>query len=255
MASSRLRFYLVFGIKTLFFSGCLILLSFPEPEFDQTLPVKRHNSTQKKKQLFLDSMRPIVEKENNRILNQRQRLNQIYQSYQKYKKINATDLLWLNKLSAEYRIKNIDMREHTYWEDFFKRVDIIPTSLALAQSASESAWGTSRFARLGNSMFGEWTYIKSDGIVPLGRKKGETHHVARFKTVQDSVRSYIRNLNTHWAYEPFRRLRNQGRLQGEIPDGYKLVGGLERYSQRRKKYVEEIRIIMKQNDRLIQRSK
>lgn len=230
-------------------------MSFSQPEFDETLPIVKKKSIQRKKQMFLDSMQPIIESENNRILDQRKQLYRIYQLYQQQGKSSPKDLLWLNQLCVEYRIKHINLSEHTFWENLFQRVDIIPLSLALAQSASESAWGTSRFARLGNSMFGQWTYIKSDGIVPLRRDKGEKHSVAKYMSVQDSVRSYIRNLNTHWAYEPFRHLRNQGRLRGETPDGFKLVEGLERYSQRRKVYVEEIRVIMKQNVRLMQRAK
>jgi Bax protein len=124
---------------------------------------------------------------------------------------------------------------------------MIPADLALVQAAKESGWGTSRFAREGNSFFGQRCNVKGCGLVPGGREPGETYEVAVFDTVDESVRSYIKNLNTHGAYRSFRRLRFRQRFEGSIPDGHTLAGQLPSYSERGVEYLHEIRAMIRVN--------
>ncbi|WP_199671161.1 glucosaminidase domain-containing protein [Salinibius halmophilus] len=133
-------------------------------------------------------------------------------------------------------------------ERLLVRMDIVPPSLALAQSANESAWGRSRFAEEGNNYFGQWCFSEGCGIVPTGRPEGEVYEVKSFDSVADSVSGYILNLNRHWAYDRLRELRAQQRRLGETITGIHLAGGLEKYSARGVEYIDELRDMIWVND-------
>jgi len=109
-------------------------------------------------------------------------------------------------------------------------VDIIPNSIVLAQAANESGWGTSRFAREFNALFGEYTYNYSDGIVPLMRKEGEKHLVKAFESMDKSVQSYFNNLNSHYAYNSFREVRKIMRKKNNFNNIKLLVEELDSYA-------------------------
>ncbi len=119
----------------------------------------------------------------------------------------------------------------------------------LAQAANESAWGTSRFTRVANNLFGQWTWQAAHGIVPASRPEGERYLVRKFPSLRDSVRDYLYNLNVGHAYEGLRRLRHEMRRRGQPLDAAILAAGLSRYSGRGAAYVEEIRRIIRGNHR------
>jgi Bax protein len=127
-------------------------------------------------------------------------------------------------------------------------MDIIPPSLALAQSAEESGWGTSRFARQGNALFGQWTWDRSQGIRPSAAAASATHAIRRFPTLLAAVRAYARNLNTHRAYASFRLERERLRQQSQPISGFRLATTLTRYSERGGAYVRSLHAIMRGND-------
>jgi Bax protein len=128
------------------------------------------------------------------------------------------------------------------------RVDVLPPSLVLAQAANESAWGTSRFALEGNSLFGQWCYVEGCGIVPRRRARGATHEVKSFDSVAGTVRAYFNNINTNQSYEYLRELRADMREEDQPIDSMVLAFGLEPYSQRGDRYVDEVQNIIMQND-------
>jgi len=126
-------------------------------------------------------------------------------------------------------------------------VDIIPPSLALAQGAEESGWGTSRFALLGNSLFGQWDF-SGNGIKPeQQRSELGNYGLAAFDTPLDAVLAYARNLNSHEAYRQMRELRAKLRTEGHNPTGYELAATLDKYSERGQAYVDGLRTIMRVN--------
>ena len=137
---------------------------------------------------------------------------------------------------VKYRVKECSQ------ENLLKKVNIIPPSLALAQAANESAWGTSRFAQKANNLFGEWCFSEGCGLVPLSRPDGETYEVEKFDELKGSVASYIHNLNSHPAYKKLRDIRDNVGV-----DGYKMAEGLEAYSARGEKYVEELQSMIEYN--------
>jgi len=203
-----------------------------------------------KKSLFFRFMAPVVLSVNEQILEDRTHAEALLKRQAAGEQLGAEDLEWLNQLGAEYDVPGADAGplDATQAAELLRRVDVVPPSLALAQGAIESGWGTSRFADLGNSLFGQWTY--SGGIAPT-EQRTETHgdhRVAAFKTTTLSAAGYVHNLNTHRAYENFRRQRAESRKRSPYPLGLDLVTTLDRYSERGQAYVHEVRQIIRGND-------
>jgi len=196
-----------------------------------------------KKEAFFTFMKPIIEAENNAIFVLRQNLVRLHVA----KTFSPDELTWLTELAAAYKLAPFSPDTAADRESLMARVDIIPLSLVMAQAANESAWGTSRFAREGNNLFGQWVFGKGKGMVPKNRIAGASHEVACFATVADSVRSYLHNLNTLWAYEPLRDIRREQRARGEEPGGESLAAGLVRYSSRGDAYIREIQQLIRMN--------
>jgi len=187
-----------------------------------------------KKKAYFDYMYPLILAENKKILVERFIINSNKPSSQ------------LTKICEKYskNCENIDAKKR---QDLLKRIDVIPPSLAMAQGANESAWGTSRFARKANNFFGQWCFKKGCGIVPAKREKGTKHEVRRFSNPQQSVGAYIFNLNTGRVYSLIRKLRAAARAKSTNPTGYELAKGLIKYSQRREAYVKEVRSMISYN--------
>jgi Bax protein len=194
-----------------------------------------------RKRIFFKTVLPLVLKANDEILKQRKRLLRIQAENTKISKLRAADRLWLAALSERYGVSRNNLSE------MIRRADIIPPSLALAQAAEESGWGTSRFALEGNALFGQWTFDQKGGLVPKKRDKGKAHRVRAFTSLMDAVRAYVRNLNTHRAYRQFRRERQALRRAGRHLTGSDLTRTLTSYSERGNKYVRTIQLIIDSN--------
>lgn len=204
-----------------------------------------------RKRAFFAFLRPVVEKENARIRERRRRVQRLYARHRGKEAVSWSDIRWLQTLLTEYGVGGPAPGDFSLWEALLRRVDIVPLDLALAQAAKESGWGTSRFAREGNNLFGQRCFTEGCGIVPAGREDGATHEVKRFDTVAASVRSYIHNLNTNDAYRRFRLLRRQQRVEGMQPDGFSLAESLPSYSERGYLYLDEIREMIRANRRYL----
>ena len=202
---------------------------------------KMREST-KRKGLFFKTVLPLVLQVNEEIAKDRERLGKLIDVKKRGQKIGPVDRLWLIVMAERYKTKRGDTNALT------KRVDLIPPSLALAQAAEESGWGTSRFVREGNAMFGQWTWSSSpDAIVPKNRDEGKSHKIKAFDSLLQSVRAYARNLNTHRAYRHLRAQRHQLRVSGVAIDGLKLAEKLTSYSERGEEYVATLRSIIAAN--------
>ncbi|MCC6302741.1 MAG: glucosaminidase domain-containing protein [Gammaproteobacteria bacterium] len=200
---------------------------------------------QTRKSVFFRALLPMVLAENARILQQRERLQQILRQGIP-PTVDSPRGLFLRALMEEYRVDG-DPADPAPRAELLRRVDMIPAALVLAQAANESGWGTSRFARQGNNLFGVWTYRVGTGLVPIARPEGETHALRVFGSLRDSVRDYLHNLNSGHAYGELRELRAQLRAQGGTPDSLELAGGLARYSSRGDDYIGEIQSIIRAN--------
>lgn len=182
---------------------------------------------QTRKSVFFRVLLPLVLAENARILRQRERLQDVLRADESPAADSPQDR-FLRQLMEEYRVQG-DPADAGLRAELLRRVDMIPVALVLAQAANESGWGTSRFAREGNNLFGVWTYQDGAGIVPAARPEGETHALRVFDSLRDSVRDHLHNLNIGHAYGELRSLRAQIRAQGGALDSLVLAGGLLRY--------------------------
>lgn len=198
-------------------------------------------SVAERKRLFFKSVLPLVVMVNEVISAKRQRILEIRSLMDSGRQVSDRDRRWLETMCERYNVADEDL------DALLLRVDIVPPSLALAQAAKESGWGTSRFAVTGNAIFGQRTW-DGGGLVPAERVDGETHQVRAFGSLMDSVWSYVHNLNSHAAYDAFRRERAAGRAeQGGTVEGYRLAGTLENYAETGASYVDALRSIIRVN--------
>lgn len=189
--------------------------------------------------LFFQQLRPLVAQANANILLTRQKILALQKSWQ-HQHLSDKERQWLSHTAERYELDNWQANSDTDWQALLARVDSVPNALVLAQAAHESAFGTSRFARQGNSLFGQWCYHPGCGIVPKQRPAGKSYEVQRFDSYKDAIRAYLHNLNTQAAYRPLRKLRTQLRKLGEPLCGSAMAAGLEQYSTDRKAYVTAI---------------
>lgn len=194
------------------------------------------------KQEFVNILRPLIHKGNEKSMQKRAFIENffVYAPKNGFRSLNQKDLQRLLEISKRYRVKNLFDRDA-----YLKKIDIIPTSLAIAQGAIESGWGKSRFAIEANNIFGQWTWGKR-GIIPLGREDGMTHKIRIFDTMQDSVNAYMLNLNRHSAYADFRKARLQKREKGRFITGHEAAETLIYYSELREKYVQKLQNMISQ---------
>lgn len=205
-----------------------------------------------KKEVFLRAVLPHLLAVNRRIRADRSRLRQIREDLLSGRELTPEQDAFVSRMAERYRVDlegaEAAARASTaLLEELWTRADVVPPSLGLAQAAIESAWGGSRFARLGNSLFGQWVFSADKGMAPLLRDEGANYSVARFVDLGEAVEAYLRNLNTFWAYEEFRALRKGMRESGLALDSHALAEGLLLYSVRRDEYVAEVRSVLRDN--------
>tara|TARA_B100000767_G_scaffold260261_1_gene270743 strand:+ start:604 stop:2064 length:1461 start_codon:yes stop_codon:yes gene_type:complete len=193
-------------------------------------------STKKKKETFLKILLPLIVAENEKIEKDRKKLFKLLKANNK-----PENQKWINKKYKDYKISKREIN------DLIEKMDVIPISIALAQAAKESGWGTSRFALEGNAIFGQWTW-KGDGIEPLEKTENQNHKILKFPLLRASVKAYITNLNTHNGYKDFRKKRFQLRNQNKALTGEALIDELDNYAQTGKEYTKVLRQIIEQND-------
>ena len=193
------------------------------------------------KQAFFDILRPLVEKENQKILKEREFVKKFFEALKSNPIADNKKLAKLAKLAKKYRIKDIYNEK-----EYLQKIDTIPVSLVLAQAALESGWGKSRFARIANNIFGEWTWGKR-GIVPKHGKPGKTHKIKIFDSLQDSIASYMLNLNRHRAYREFRLARAMAKRKGREFTGLEAAMTMQRYSEIGKRYTRLVSSIIRKN--------
>jgi len=198
--------------------------------------MKSIENSGKRKNLFIKIILPLVLEENNRIIIDRKKLFTILNK----NKNSKDEIKWLNQKFKQYGVVNKDLATLKV------RMDIIPVSLAIAQAAKETGWGTSRFAIEGNALFGQWTW-SGEGIKPAGADTNATYKVMKFNVLKASVRAYQRNLNTHSSYKKFRFIRAQLRDDNKKLDSLKLAEYLDNYAQTGTEYTKVLKQIIEQN--------
>ncbi len=204
-------------------------------------------NTKAKKQAFLDYFTTIIDDENERIQIQRDILMRVDDYIKQGKTITPKVKGIVNTYAKIYKVKKTLPLEGKLSE-LLLRVNIVPRSLAIAQAANESAWGTSRFATKGNNYYGQWCFKKGCGLVPSSRQDDAIHEVRKFSSAAESVRAYIFNINTHPAYAHLRSLRASAEKEGRSATGSELAAGLKHYSERGEHYIAELRQMIRFNN-------
>ncbi len=198
--------------------------------------LKNYGNAKKKRDLFIKILLPLILDENKKISDDREKLFKILK-----KNFNTVgERVWIKRRFKEYKIDDQDLGK------LKMRMDIIPVSIALAQAANESGWGTSRFALEGNALFGQWTW-SDNGISPQDKDKDQKHKVLQFQVLKASVRAYKNNLNTHNAYSEFREIRAQLREERKKINGLDLTQYLKNYAAIGEKYVAILESIIVKN--------
>ncbi|WLD59098.1 glucosaminidase domain-containing protein [Salinispirillum sp. LH 10-3-1] len=219
-------------------AAALALLALPDFASEPTV--------QARKDAFYSYLIPLAEAENERVLRLRAEIKGWHARLQAGEELSERTVERLLAVSELYYVSR-DQSLLAQTEALLVKVDAIPMSLIIAQAANESAWGTSRFALLGNNLFGQWCFSEGCGVVPRGRPEGETYEVRAFDHAGLSVRAYILNLNRHNGYDELRALRAAAREESEVVSGLDLTAGLIAYSTRREEYVEELNAMIRFN--------
>ena len=198
--------------------------------------IKLIENSKKRKEFFIQIVLPLIIEENNNIKLDRKTLFTIINKSNN----SNSEKQWLENKYKQYGVKSGDLSSLKI------RMDEIPVSLAIAQAAKETGWGTSRFALEGNALFGQWTW-SGEGLKPKEAKEGENHKVMKFNILQASVRAYQRNINTHSTYKDFRKARAKLRDNNKPLDSIELSKHLNKYAETGNQYVEVLQKIIKQN--------
>lgn len=206
------------------------------------------DDSQTRKQSFIEFLYPLVVEENHRVLRKRSLLLELKAQFDQTSSLNTEQALWLQRLADRYSVTYAAEDQAAAIGALLKRLNVIPPSLAIAQAANETAWGTSRFATEANNYFGQWCYREGCGLVPTGRGEGLRHEVKSFPTVADSVRSYLYTLNSGRAYSSLRQIRQQLEEREGRFTGLELATGLTKYSERGADYVASIQRLIKSNN-------
>lgn len=191
-----------------------------------------------RKALFFRTILPLMLDANEAVLRDRARLTALEQRLAAGETISAREHAWLLDLAQRYEVDGINFQQLT------RRVDAVPPSLAMAQAAIESGWGTSRVARESQALFGQKVFNADIGMTPANPDNDD---YLSFNGLNEGVRAYIHNLNTHSAYREFRDRRASLRLQNRPLDGYELANTLGKYSERGPNYIRDVRAMIQSN--------
>ena len=233
MQKSKLLF-----IVALFFSQALL--------YSAGLPSSYYqmDDNVKQKEEFIRYMKGLVDKSNEEIRKDREFITGFFTKAvpDAFRGLNQQNVGYLIALRNKYGVENLFDRD-----EYYKRIDVIPVSLAIAQAALESGWGKSRFAREANNLFGHWTY-SGVGLMPQNRLPGKTHMIRIFSSLQKSVNGYMLNLNTNIAYEDFRNRRLKARNEGKNYTGMEAAKTMINYSELKGEYIKMVQEMIEQNN-------
>lgn len=197
--------------------------------------LKSVQNTDRRKALFVSIVLPHVLRANDRLREDRARLQRLQRADNAERTFGKRDRRWMARMAKVYRTKPMA------FDALLQRVDVVPPRLAIAQAVQESGWGTSRFARVGNALFGQHAPVGEGAITAKG---DSTVGMKAFDTIQRSVLGYMQNLNSHPAYGQFRRMRAQMRQSDRPMDAMALAGSLGRYSEEGPLYIERLRTVI-----------
>ena len=203
-----------------------------------------------RKHVFFSYLLPAIEETNERVSQQRESLLTLANMHAEGRPLSDAQTQWLDRLSNYYRVDEatLDMQLRA----LVARVDIVPATVVLIQAANESGWGTSRFATEGLNFFGQWCWTPGCGMVPGARPQGQVYEVRSFDSMEASVMEFVRNINTHFAYEELRAMRMNERRSDDTVSSATITAGLMSYSERGQDYIDELNQMIRINRPIIE---
>ena len=217
----------------------------PPPETRELPDFASYSDVKEKKSAFFTYLLPLVRFSNQLVQVDRERFKRVQSDPINLKSPEAKKIT--RRLNSRYRIVLERFPDSSFLDELDKRIGQIPESLALAQAAKESGWGTSRFSKQANNLFGQWCFTEGCGIVPARRSKGMTHEIKKFDSVGDAIEAYVHNLNTHRAYSTLRDKRYSLLKEGKSASGSDLAITLTEYSERGAIYGQEVASLIRYN--------
>ena len=251
--STSLPGYLLIGYG-FFCLGLVFSLSHHSPSTSTAVPAPTveplpdfaaFKNTSEKKRAFFNYLRPAIDRQNRQLRHMREWLQSQQRQLNAGKPLTPAQLEKLHQLGKQFRLDSTDPRQLV--DALVTRADELPAALVLAQAALESAWGTSRFAKEGNNLFGQWCFTPGCGMVPRNRAPGKSHEVQIFSNVGEAIDAYFFNINTHVAYAELRHLRSQARQKQQPLRGSDLAAGLQQYSEQGARYTDKVRTMIRRN--------
>ena len=200
-----------------------------------------------KKINFIETLLPLIAYENQKIIFERKNLIKIRNLLNRHKTLSKNNIQYLDNITKKYNIISMNKHKIDIIDQFLASINIIPHSIVLAQAANESGWGTSRFAKEHNALFGQYTYDENKGVVPYERAKGKKYLIKNFSSINKSVESYFKNINTHYAYADFRKTRNKIINENKSYNIKTLTATLKVYAED-ESYVKNINSIIDSNN-------
>jgi Bax protein len=195
------------------------------------------------KEKFKEILLPMIKKADENILKERKVVQDFFNKPFFMMTVDVSSTNEVYKLAKKYNIKNIYNKR-----EFLRKINKVPVSMVLAQAAVESAWGKSRFVKIANNIFGQWTYNPAIGVKPKNRDAGKKHFIRKFETLQESIDAYMLNLNRNRAYKEF---RDQREKLGDKFNGIEGSKTMIRYSGIGEKYIEILISLIENNNYLI----
>lgn len=237
--------FLINSSKKLILSFCLISSLHAQTWSTKGLPEEYYDikDVNEAKEYFLSHIYKLVQEENKLILQEQEFVKNYLSSNILNINFSSPSFHKLLEIKRKYKIKSL----YSY-EEYQKKIDIIPPSLALAQAAIESGWGKSRFVKEANNIFGHWTYDPKFGMIPKQRKLGASHFIRVFQTLEDSISAYMLNLNRNFAYKSFQEKRFEQRKRNQTPDGLSLSDTMLNYSGIAQEYLKILKDIILSNE-------
>ncbi len=228
---------LMFKLSANFLLACLIFVG--------SVTVYSAPLVSGKQSIFIQQMLPQVRKANSEVLVKRTQLEIIHAKWLKSPKLTAKDQAWLSQLAVEYKVPHFNATQKDSWDKLLHRVDVLPESLVLAQAIHESAWGQSRIAKQVNNYFGRFCFTRGCGIQPQKRRsKHDMHEIKEFSSAYASIGDYLRNINTHQAYQTLRAERSELHKKNQDLHGMALARHLQKYSEHGESYVVKVKAII-----------
>lgn len=187
-----------------------------------------------KKKAFINMLIPSILVAKHRLSKDQEQVGKLL----KLKNLTQKEQLWLTKKRHIFKASTID--------ELYAKMEVHPTSIVIAQAIIESGWGTSRFFKKANNVFGIWSFNGQEKRIAASEKRGkETVYLKKYSSMEQSIYDYFLMLSTKDVYEEFREVRLTNK------DPFLLVEKLEKYSELGDVYIQNLKKTIEKNKLLV----